>query len=181
MTVELTMLVYSGALLLVLVLIQAAAGVAAQGPIPMANSRDDLPPPKPFQARTRRVVDNHREGLIIFAPFVLAAAVAHVSNYWTVLGSELFFYSRLIHAGLYLAGVPMIRPLVWAVGLAGAVMVLLAVLRAASQGPQRGCYRGESGHGMDRSFRSRMTRLGHGARGDAAPRRRTAPAWLTGS
>jgi uncharacterized MAPEG superfamily protein len=131
MTVELTMLVYSGALLLVLVLIQAAAGVVAQGPIPMANSRDDLPPPKPFQARTKRVVDNHREGLIIFAPFVLAAAVAHVSNYWTVLGAELFFYSRLIHAGLYLAGVPMIRPLVWAVGLAGTVMVLFAVLRAA--------------------------------------------------
>jgi uncharacterized MAPEG superfamily protein len=130
MTVELTMLVYSGALLLVLVLIQAAAGVVAQGPIPMANSRDDLPPPKPFQARAKRVVDNHREGLTLFTPFVLAAAIAHISNYWTVLGSELFFYSRVIHAGLYLAGVPMIRPLVWAAGLAGTVMVLLTVLRS---------------------------------------------------
>ena len=129
MSVELTMLVYSAGLLVVLVLIQATVGVRAQGLQPMAGSRDDLPPPKPFQARTKRVVDNHREGLTMFAPVVLAAALAHVSNNWTVPGSGLFFYSRVVHAVLYLAGVPMIRPLAWAVGLAGTVMVLLAALR----------------------------------------------------
>jgi uncharacterized MAPEG superfamily protein len=129
MTVEMSMLVYATALLLVLVLVQATAGVRAQGVQPMAGPRDDLPPAKPFQARTMRVVDNHREGLIMFAPLVIAAALAHVSNQWTVLGAELFFYSRLAHAALYLAGVPMIRPLAWAVGLAGTIMVLLADLR----------------------------------------------------
>jgi len=129
MSVELTMLVYATALLLVLVLIQATVGVQAQGLQPMAGSRDDLPDPKPFQARTKRVVDNHREGLTLFAPLVLAAALAHVSNQWTVLGAELFFYARVAHAGLYLAGVPMIRPLAWAVGLAGTIMILLADLR----------------------------------------------------
>jgi len=128
MSVELTMLVYATALLLVLVLVQATVGVQAQGLKPMAGPRDDLPPPKPFQGRTKRVVDNHREGLTLFAPLVIAAALAHVSNQWTVLGSELFFYSRVAHAALYLAGVPMVRPLAWAVGLAGIVMVLLADL-----------------------------------------------------
>jgi uncharacterized MAPEG superfamily protein len=129
MGVELTMLVYSTALLLLLVLIQAAAGVLAQGLTPMAGSRDNLPPPKPFQARTKRVVDNHREGLTLFAPLVIVAALIHVSNSWTVLGAELFFYARVVHAGLYLAGVPLIRPLAWAVGLIGTLMVLLAVLK----------------------------------------------------
>ncbi len=129
MSVELTMLVYSAALLLVLVLAQALAGVVAQGLSPMAGPRDNLPPPKPFQARMVRVVNNHREGLTIFAPLVLAAAVAQISNHWTVLGAELFFYSRVVHAGVYLAGVPMIRPLIWAVGLTGTVVVLLALLR----------------------------------------------------
>lgn len=128
MSVELTMLVYSTALLLVLVLIQATVGVRAQGLQPMAGPRDDLPEPKPFQARTKRVVDNHREGLTLFAPLVLVAALAHVSNHWTALGAQLFFYSRVAHAGLYLAGVPMIRPLVWAVGLAGTVVVLAALI-----------------------------------------------------
>jgi uncharacterized MAPEG superfamily protein len=129
MSVELTMLVYSTALLLLLVLIQATAGVLAQGLQPMAGPRDNLPPPKPFQARTKRVVDNHREGLTIFAPLVLVAALAHVSDSWSVLGAQLFFYSRVVHAGLYLAGVPMVRPLAWFVGMVGTLMVLLAVLR----------------------------------------------------
>jgi uncharacterized MAPEG superfamily protein len=128
MSVELTMLVWATALLIALVLIQATAGVLAQGLTPMAGARDDLPAPKPFQARTKRVVDNHREGLTMFAPLVLAAAVLHVSDSWTVLGAELFFWSRLVHAGLYLAGIPMVRPLAWAVGLAGTLMVLLALL-----------------------------------------------------
>ncbi len=129
MSIELTMLAYSAALLLVLVLAQALAGVLAQGLAPMAGPRDNLPPPKLFQARMVRLVNNHREGLTIFAPLVLAAAITQVSNHWTVLGAELFFYSRVVHAGVYLAGVPMIRPLVWAVGLIGTVMVLLALLR----------------------------------------------------
>ena len=38
------------------------------------------------------------------------------------------FGPRLVHAILYIAGVPMIRPLAWAVGMAGIVIVLLAVL-----------------------------------------------------
>jgi uncharacterized MAPEG superfamily protein len=75
MTVELTMLVYSVALLFVLILVQAAAGVLAQGLPEMAGSRDGLPEPKPFQARTKRIVDNHREGLALFAPLVLVAAL----------------------------------------------------------------------------------------------------------
>jgi len=128
MSVELTMLVYASALLLALVLIQAAAGTLAQGLLPMAGARDDLPPPKPFQARMKRVVDNHREGLTIFAPLVLAAALAHVANHWTVLGAQLFFYSRLAHAVLYILGVPLVRPLAWFVGVAGTLMVLAALL-----------------------------------------------------
>jgi uncharacterized MAPEG superfamily protein len=128
MTVELTMLIYSAALLLVLIVVQATSDVLAQGVPAMAGSRDDLPPPKTLQSRTKRLVDNHREGLTLFAPLILAAAVAHVSNGWTVLGAQLFFYARVAHAILYLLGVPWVRPLAWGVGIVGTVMVLTAVL-----------------------------------------------------
>ena len=131
MSVELTMLVYATALLIVLVVIQATAGVLAQGLTAMAGPRDDLPPPKPFQARTKRLVDNHREGLTIFAPIVLVVAVQHLSTNVTVLGAELFFWARVAHAALYLAGVPLVRPLAWGIGLAGTIMVLLGALRLA--------------------------------------------------
>ncbi len=135
MSVELTMLIYSVALLLVLVLIQASAGVLAQGLGPMAGSRDDLPAPQPFQARAKRVVDNHREGLLIFAPLVIVAALVQVGNAWTVLGAQLFFYSRVLHALLYLAGVPWVRPLAWAVGIVGCVLIFLALV---GMGPTAG-------------------------------------------
>ena len=127
MSIELTMLALSVALLFVLVIIQAAAGTQAQGAMTMANNRDSLGPPSVWQARTKRVVDNHREGLIMFAPLVLIAADMGISNTLTVWGAQLFFYSRVAHAVIYLAGWPYIRPLFWTVGVVGTSMVFLAL------------------------------------------------------
>lgn len=127
MSVELTMLALSVALLFVLVMIQATAGVQAQGLMPMAGSRDALGPMSAWQARTKRVVDNHREGLILMAPLILMAAHLGISNTLTVWGAQLFFYSRVAHAIVYLAGWPMIRPLFWGIGIVGTVMVFLAL------------------------------------------------------
>jgi len=128
MTIELTLLVYSVALLFVLILVQALAGVLAQGLPAMAGSRDQLGEPGVFQARTKRIVDNHREGLLLFAPLVLVADAAGVSSEWTVLGAQLFFYGRIAHALLYLTAVPWIRPLAWATGIAGCILIFVAIV-----------------------------------------------------
>jgi uncharacterized MAPEG superfamily protein len=128
MTIELTMLAYAVALLIVLVLFQASVGVQAKGAVPLANNRDDVGPATGFHARMLRVVDNHREGITMFAPVVLIAAVTNVHSAMTVLGAQMFFYSRLAHAILYVTGIPLVRPLFWAVGVAGTVIILLAVL-----------------------------------------------------
>lgn len=130
MTTELTMLAWSVALLFVLVMIQASAGVRTQGLMVMAGARDALKEPSVFQARTKRIVDNHREGLILFAPLVLIAAIVGVSNDLTVWGAQLFFYARVVHALLYLFGVPAVRPAAWAVGIVGTVMVFVALMGA---------------------------------------------------
>lgn len=128
MPVELQMMLYATALLFVLIVIQANAGIMAQGLVPMMNARDNLPEPKVFQARMKRVVDNHREGLTLFAPIALAAAVLSVSTPASVLGAQLFFYARVAHAALYIFGVPYVRPLAWAAGIAGTIMVFLPVV-----------------------------------------------------
>ncbi len=128
MTTELMMLAYSTALLFVLILIHVLVSIRAQGLIPLANNRDNLPDPKTFQARTKRVVDNHREGLTMFAPLALIVAVAHLSTPMTALGAQLFFYSRVLHAVIYLTGLPLIRPLVWAVGIVGTVMMFAGIV-----------------------------------------------------
>ena len=127
MTIELSMLAYSVALLFLLVLIQALAGILAQGLPAMAGSRDQLGEPGRMQARTKRLVDNHREGLLLFAPLVLIASLTGTSTEWTVLGAQLFFYSRVVHAVLYLTGVPWVRPVAWAGGIAGCILIFVAL------------------------------------------------------
>jgi uncharacterized MAPEG superfamily protein len=127
MSVELTMLAYAVGLLFVLILIQGAAGVLAQGGMTMAGPRDHLKEPSIWQARTKRVVDNHREGLILFAPLVLIAAVQNLSTDMTALGAQMFFYSRVAHAVVYLAGWPFIRSLFWLIGIVGTVLIFLAL------------------------------------------------------
>ncbi len=127
MSIELTMLCASVALLLVLVIIQAAAGAQAQGVWVMAANRDVLGPPSVWQARTKRCVDNHREGLLMFAPLILVAAATNTSSELTIWGAQLFFYSRVAHAVVYLAGWPYIRPLFWTIGLIGTIMVFVAL------------------------------------------------------
>ncbi len=128
MTIELSMLIYSVALLVILIAIQATAGVLAQGLTAMAGARDNLGEPSTFQAWSKRVAENHKEGLLVFAPLVLVAAAAGISTELTVLGAQLFFYSRVAHAVVYLAGWPWIRPLFWAIGLVGTLLILFALL-----------------------------------------------------
>jgi uncharacterized MAPEG superfamily protein len=127
LTIELSMLVYSVALLVIVIAIQAIAGIMAQGLIAMVGPRDNLGEPSQFQARSKRVAENHKEGLLIFAPLVLVAAAADISTGMTVLGAQLFFYSRVAHAIVYLAGWPWIRPVVWAIGMAGCLLILFAL------------------------------------------------------
>jgi uncharacterized MAPEG superfamily protein len=134
MTIELLMLVCSVALLFLLIAVQALAGVLAQGLATMAGSRDGLPEPAVFQARTKRIVDNHREGLALFTPLILVAAVAHISTPWTVIGAQVFFYARVAHAALYLVGVPWVRPLAWGAGIAGTAAVFVALVASTYSG-----------------------------------------------
>jgi len=128
MSTELTMLVYATALLIALVLIQAIAGILANGLPTQAGNRDDLPPPRTFHGRASRTVANHIEGLAMFAPLVLVCALTNQSSATSVLGAQIFFYARVAHAALYLIGVPWLRAAAWGASMVGTVMVGLCVL-----------------------------------------------------
>lgn len=127
MTVELTYLAYTIALFFVVVLVQATAGVLNNGGLAMMNNRDNLKPPTVFQARTKRLTDNFRENLWFFAPLVLIAAIADVSNQWTILGAQLFLGARLLHTIWYIAGWPILRAFFWLGGVIACVLIFLAL------------------------------------------------------
>jgi len=128
MTPELTYLAYAALLYFVLIMIHAATGIRQYGGATMANARDDLAPPTVFRARAKRLVENMNENLLIFAVLVLIAAAANITNQWTVLGAQIFLFARVLHAVIYLAGWPFVRPLFWLAGVIGSAMIFLAVL-----------------------------------------------------
>ncbi|MGE0742224.1 MAG: MAPEG family protein [Hyphomonadaceae bacterium] len=127
MTPELTYLAYTIALFFVVVFVQALAGIRQHGGITLANNRDGLPPANTYLARTKRLVDNFRENLWFFTPLILIAAISDISNQWTVLGAQIFFWARLGHAIVYIAGWPLIRPLFWLAGIIACVLIFLAL------------------------------------------------------
>jgi uncharacterized MAPEG superfamily protein len=113
--------------LFVIVFIQATANIRQHGGLVLANNRDNLPAPNTFVARAKRNVENLRENLWFFAPAVLIAAIAGVTNQWTILGAQIFFFARVAHAITYLAGWPIIRPLFWFAGVIGCALIFLAL------------------------------------------------------
>lgn len=127
MTPELSYLAYSIALFFVVVLVQGYAGIANNGGLAMANSRDNLKPPTLFQARMKRLTDNYRENLWFFAPLILIVAVTDSYSAWTLLGAQIFFFSRLAHAIWYALGLPYIRPLFWLAGVIGCALIFLSL------------------------------------------------------
>ena len=123
MTPELTYLVWSAVLTFVLVLI-AVSGAQLQVGLPtLAGNREGLPEMESWAGRAQRAHRNMLESLILFAILVLVARAANVSNAMTVLGAQLFFWGRVAHAVLYIAGVPWARTAAWGVSVVGLVVI----------------------------------------------------------
>ncbi len=123
MSVELTMLLYSTALFLVIILAQAGLAIGQNGLMAQAGSRDSLPEPTVTRQRLQRLTANMQENLIMFAIVVLAAQALGVSNGTTAMAASLFFYARVAHAIVYAFGWPMIRPLFYFVGLGATIVI----------------------------------------------------------
>ena len=123
MGVELTMLVYSTALFLLIILAQAGLAVGQNGLVAQAGSRDSLPEPTVLRKRLQRLTANMQENLILFAIVVLVANASGTSNGTTAMAASAFFYARVAHAIVYAFGWPMIRPLFYFIGL-GATLVI---------------------------------------------------------
>ena len=69
------------------------------------------------------------ESLILFAILVLTAKAAGISNAMTVLGAQLFFWSRVAYAVIYIAGIPWARTAAWAVSVIGLLLIFLQLVQ----------------------------------------------------
>jgi uncharacterized MAPEG superfamily protein len=129
MTPELTYLVWSAALMFVLVLV-AVSGATLQVGLPtLADSRENMPKLGGWVGRAQRAHLNLLENIVLFAILVLVAHVARRTNAMTLLGAQLFFWGRIAHAVFYIAGISWLRTLAWAVSVAGMVLIFLQLVK----------------------------------------------------
>ena len=89
------------------------------------------PPLAPWEDRATRAHRNAVENLVVFAPLVLIAALTGISTATTVLAAQAYFWARLGHYIVYVAGIPVARTLLFAVGFAAQMVFALAILGAA--------------------------------------------------
>ena len=127
MSIELTMLLYSTALYFTLIMIPAIGAIMRNGLAAQAGSRDELPEPDIFNSRALRLRDNMLENMVMFTALVVIVQFAGTGSEKTALGAQLFFWGRVVHAPIYLAGMPWVRPLAWAVSMVGMVMMALSL------------------------------------------------------
>jgi uncharacterized MAPEG superfamily protein len=128
MTLELKLLVWSAALALIQMLVALLAAIAQVGLWPLVGNRENLQAFEGWAGRARRAQRNMLENLIIFAALVLVAQSAGKTNVATALGAQLFFWSRLAYAPVYVIGIPWLRTGLWGVSFAGLVQILLQLL-----------------------------------------------------
>jgi uncharacterized MAPEG superfamily protein len=128
MTIELKLLVWSAALAFIQMLIAVTAAILQVGLPRLAGNREDMPELPGWAGRAERAHLNMLQSLVLFAILVLAAQVAGKLNPTTALGAQLFFWARLAHAVVYLAGWPWIRTAAWAVSVIGLVLIFFQLM-----------------------------------------------------
>jgi len=131
MTTDLTMLVWSALLCLLMPVVYLVGRSGVPGGLPwgFGNREAPLAGVPPWTARAERAHANLVENLPPFAILVLVAAIAGKANATTALGATLFFWGRLAHAVVYVAGVVYLRTAVFFVATAGELMILFQLLR----------------------------------------------------
>jgi uncharacterized MAPEG superfamily protein len=83
----------------------------------------------PWILRMRRAHANMVENLLPFACLVLVAHVGGKANATTALASEIFLAARIAYTFVYLAGIPVLRTLVFSVGVVAQFLILFQILR----------------------------------------------------
>jgi uncharacterized MAPEG superfamily protein len=128
MTSELTLLLWSVALAFIEVVIAALAASSQVGLGTLAGNRETQPTLHGFAGRARRAHQNMMESLPLFIALVLIAQITKTANPTTLLGAELFFWGRLAHWLIYIAGLPWLRTLAWAVSVAGMILIFVELI-----------------------------------------------------
>jgi len=125
MDTQLTYLAWSAFLCIVLWLPYVVERVMNQGLTSALGYPENPPEPAAWAQRSHRAHLNMVENLPAFAALVL---IAYVTGVDAAAGAAMFFYARLAHAVVYIAGIPYLRTLAFVVSWIGMLIIFFQVL-----------------------------------------------------
>ena len=129
MPVELKILALGALLLFVHIFIATRFKTAQYGRKWTVGARDEeLPEPNPVSGRLMRAQANFQETFPIAIVALLGVVVAGKTSQWTAIGGWVWLAARIVYLPLYWAGVPVIRTVVWTVGMIGIAIVIWPLL-----------------------------------------------------
>jgi len=119
-------LIWSGILtfaMLVLGLVLRTQAWSPSGLMIAFSDRETVVAPLGIGGRADRAANNQIEAMVMFLAVVLAASIAGKAPQ-AALGATIFFWARLVYWPVYLAGIPVLRTLVWLVSIIGLILIL---------------------------------------------------------
>jgi uncharacterized MAPEG superfamily protein len=128
MSFELTMLLWSVALTFVQMVIAASATTWQLGVSNNVGNREGVPEPTGWAGRAKRAHLNMLENMVLFTPLIIIADIAGRDNRMTEIGAELFFWSRVAYAIVYIIGVPRLRTAIWSASAVAMILIFLQLL-----------------------------------------------------
>jgi uncharacterized MAPEG superfamily protein len=129
MPIELLILALGAVLLIIHIIAAVQFKTKQYGRKWNVGARDEtLPPLDPLAGRLARAQANFQETFPVAIVALLGVVLAQRTSEWTALGGWIWLGARVVYLPLYAAGIPVIRTIVWTIGLVGLVMVLWSLL-----------------------------------------------------
>ncbi|ACY15105.1 MAPEG family protein [Haliangium ochraceum] len=130
LTFDLRMLVYTCFLALVMPMVYLPGRLArpAVRNWAIGNRTGEEPEAAAWVGRAVRAHRNILESLPVFGALVLVAHVSGEANETTARAAQIFFWARVAHFLVYVAGIPYLRTLVFGVSVVAEVVIALQIL-----------------------------------------------------
>jgi uncharacterized MAPEG superfamily protein len=94
----------------------------------IVGNRDNPPEMSVIAGRLDRAKNNMREALPIFLALALLALVKGGDTSEVAYAASIFLIARVVYVPAYVSGIPILRSLVWLVGVASLVMMALPLI-----------------------------------------------------
>jgi uncharacterized MAPEG superfamily protein len=128
MPIEIKVLAYAALLQFVQFALMAVPANMQLGTAYTAGPRDEEKQLAGVAGRLQRALNNHFEGLLLFAIAVVVVTLGGAASDLTANCAWAYLVARVLYVPAYASGVHLLRSLIWAVGFIATLVMLVTAL-----------------------------------------------------